>query len=250
MANEILDNMTYEDVETYRPASEIAKRRKESQAEVKGFEKSQRFFDEMRQEQRVANTTANLRSQTAHMKKAIQVKNENFDTKLQNERRLEKLNSKAKNQLVDAQIKFQEDSFGRRYLQERQIQDWYNTKARSEQEWQDFKMKQEMYHTRKLQVLQQSYRVLEKAERQAYAEGKLQEDQKLQERLAIRKKQIEQKIAQEKQDAANRSSLTSGLFTVAGAIVGAFVTKTPAGAAGGAAVGGQVGSQVDRSLNK
>ena len=239
-------------MQNYSPASEIAKRRQTAEQETKELSGTQRFFDEMRQEEKIANTAANTRAQTAHMKKAMTFKNENFDKSMQYSRRLEAINADAKRQLLDEQIKFSEDSAGRRYMNERQLQDWYNTRAKSEQDWQEFQMKQEIYHKRRLTMLQQAYKVVDQAEKQAYQSGKVLIDRDLELHLAKRKKELEAKLKEEKDRAANMGALSSGLASV-GAAVGTVVGTAyggPIGGAAGGAAGGMAGSYLGTEISK
>jgi hypothetical protein len=211
------------------------------------------FFREEQQKTQQQVAVDEARTQTAHAKRGMQLQRENFDTGLANNRRLEKMDSAASQELLGREKQIQLDSFGRKQLSERQLADWYTTRAASEEDWSGYQQRTQQLHDRKLMILKASYAKIEQAEKQVYAKGQQDMEQDLLTELAKRKKEANDKILKQQAKSANRSAMISTLSTV-GAVVGGVVasvyTLGAGGAAGAAAGGALAGGLAGAALSK
>ncbi len=161
---------------------------------------------------------------------------------------LSSLDSVTQEQLVQNEMKFQQDAMGRARLTENQLLDWAVTSAKGEEDLKN-----------KMQVMQQTAERAMAADKMAFdkIDQELRADaSRKQKRLTQEKRlELEQASAAYKQEyrtkaakAAGKAAIMQGVLTVGGAVVGG-VLGAPAGPAGiaagataGAAVGGGVGN--------
>ena len=248
MANDI----TYEDMNPkYGAKSELTKRAEGKREQVADMGTVPQFFQEERRKSKMSGALSDARRQSEFMGKAMKMERDQFDTALLNTRKLAKLDRKNTHALVEAETKFREDSAGRKYMSERQITDWYATRAQGEEDWNNYQLRQGQLHDRKLQVLQAAYSKLDAEERNAYKAFGANLDQQTRAYMAKRKSELRDKIAKEKNRAANSSALTSALATVGSLAGGAAMSwATPLGMAGGAAAGGAAGTYAGMLISK
>ena len=187
-----------------------------------------------------------VKNETAKMKESLSLQQSKFDKNLAIENKLDKIEKGAKQRLVDAEMQFKEDSFGRKMLTERQLIDWANTKALGEQDWANFQQRTEQLHKRKIAMLEASFKKLEQLEIQAYKKDAAALDRQTREALAKAKANLERKLQKEKAKAANTSALISGMSTV-GAVAGTAIGG-PMGGAGGAVLGTVTGKTIGENL--
>jgi hypothetical protein len=200
------------------------------------------YFDEERAVSRKQNALTEARAQTDQMKRVTKLQTESFDNSLKNERRLAAMDKSASAQLVQKEKEFRTDSFGRKMLSERQLADWYNTRATSEEEWANYSARSAQIYERKMQMLQQAYKVIQNAEQNEYKKWGQQVDQDLMATLAKKKRDLEDKLRKTRNDSANSSALSGALMAAGGA---AMMIPGWGWAAGGAliAAGTVVASQ-------
>jgi hypothetical protein len=248
MANSVNENVQFEDMGTNTPASEIAQRGQQLQQQSTQFKESAGdYFDQESMTMKQQAALDDSRKKTAQMKQAMNFRQQNFDAALADAESLEQMQAGAKQQLVDNKIKFMRDASGRKMIQESQLQDWMIAKGVSQEEWEDYAQKSEMYHQRKIQLLQVAKAKIEQAEKQSYIKFVQGQDQGARRYIAERKAEVEKKLEAAKRKSANNSMIISGLSTVgmaAGAIIGTMAgpAGSMAGAAAGAAIGGLVGT--------
>lgn len=178
---------------------------------VEGFFKE----EQQRTQQQVAVDEA--RTQTAHAKRGMQLQRENFDTGLANNRRLDKMDSAASQELLGKEKQVQLDAFGRKQLSERQLADWYNTRAASEEDWAGYQQRTQQLHDRKLMLLNAAYAKIEQTEKQEAAKVQQGEDNKLLMELAKMKQEAAKKLDKQRKKAANKSAIVGALGSASAA---------------------------------
>jgi len=169
------------------------------------------FFAEEQQKTKQQMAVDEARTQTAHAKRGMQLQRENFDTGLANNRRLEKMDSAASAEIMGKEKQIQLDSFGRKQLSERQLADWYNTRAASEEDWAGYQQRTQQLHDRKLMILSAAHAKIEQAEKQEAARVQQGGDNKLLMELAEMKKKAADKINKQKNKSANKSAIVGAL---------------------------------------
>ena len=171
-----------------------------------------------------------------------------------NVERLGRLDMAAKKELYDSEIQFKKDEAGRTLFNERQLIDYAARNARSEEEYRNYAQRAEILNKRKLQAMETAYRIIEEDLRQQFALAEQRKDQAAKERIAQIRRDIQARVAREKNRAANRAAMWQAGGMVVGAAAGVAaapftagainpVTGAMIGAQMGGAVGGLVGSQ-------
>jgi hypothetical protein len=198
----------------------------------------QTFFEGESQRRKQNYALDDARTQTGQMKDVMAMQKTNFDNAYRNERRLDAISSGSSKALLAAEKQFKSDSMGRKILSERQLADWYATKAATEEDWANYQATSEQMHERRLMILTASYNKMIQAEKQAYAAGAAALDRDTQTAIAQAKAELTRKIQAQKNKGANSSALISGLSTV-GTVVGSYwgPMGAMAGGAGGAGAG-------------
>lgn len=206
-----------------------------AQAQAQGPESVTKFFEKEKQSTRRTAALEEARAQTQTMQKAMDLQANNFDTALKNQRRLASMDKDATQKLVTEEKNFQIDAAGRKFLSERQMADWFSTKAQGEEDWAGYSQRVQQLHERKIQMLQVAYKQLEQKESQLAQAGAAAASQATRVYLARAKASLDAKIRAAQAKAANSGAIISALSTAATIAVG--VTVNPyAGAAAGAAV--------------
>jgi len=165
------------------------------------------------------------------------------EVKFKNDQELRKLEGVINSEAFSREMKINYDNLGRAALNEKQLLDVAILQARSEQDLVQFKIKAEAMHKRRLQILQQSYKVLVQQTKQNFESSEQEKDQAMKAELARIKAAYDKKVAEAKAKSSKLGSIISGVFTVGGAIIGG-IYSFGAGAPAGAAAGGMIGSQV------
>lgn len=155
--------------------------------------------------------------------------------------KLSTLNRDVKNKLFDQNLSFQKDELGRTVFNERQLMDYKLANAQSDEEFKDYEQQTHELSDRKMKMLQMSYQKIQQSLQQAEGmrEQQLSNEQKA--RLTQALQALQQKMAKEKAEQANRASMFNSVGTIAGAVVGGYFGGS-SGAAAGAAVGGGAGN--------
>lgn len=184
---------------------------------------------------------------------------------MSNEQKLANISEQAKQEMFDSRKKFAEDELGRKFTNDRQMADYVVSQAKSQQDLLDYQQKVDQLSKRSQQA---SETALNKVSQQLKAENALanqlqdqlsqkgitaneQENlrtlyaQKVDQINKLQQSEIALKLQLQKNqaDAANRSSMISSIFSIAGAVGGAVVGG-PAGGMAGASLGAGAGSLI------
>lgn len=169
-------------------------------------------------------------------------------TQLADEKAFADLSEDAKREMFDGRMEFQRDEMGRTFMNERQLADYAVTHARDEQQLQNYMQSANQLHDRKIQMLEAGQAKIDQELKFQNSLSEQKQDQALKQRLLTSKRQLEDKIAREKADRANRAGKFSAVGGIVGGVVGAVVGG-PAGAAvgysAGSALGGMAASQTE-----
>ena len=187
------------------------------------------FFAEEKARSQKQAAVVEARTQTSHMQRSMKMQNDQFDVTLSNERRLSKMDANATKMLVNKEKEIKYDSAGRKALSERQLTDWYTTRATTEEDWAGFQARSDQIYSRKIAVLQMSQTRIVAAMKERAALRGAEVNQELDQALAIANRDLKVKLAQEQTDAANATARNAGYAQVAGKLleygVGAGVKK-------------------------
>ena len=183
--------------------------------------------------QQVGALAAN--EQATQLKQSVDALRRGQDTQqLSDEQAFASLSEDAKREMFDGRMQFQKDESGRQFMNERQLADYAVTHARDQQQLMNYTQQAEQMHNRKIQMMETAQKKLSQELEFQNSLSEQKQDQSLKRQLIEAKRQMEEKIAREKADRANRA----GKFAAVGGIVGGVV---------GAAVGGPVGAAVGYS---
>jgi hypothetical protein len=161
--------------------------------------------------------------------------------------RIASLGSDLQKKLFDDTMKFEKDEAGRKFSNERQLQDWAILSAKNQEEAKSRLQTIQLMQERKVKLLEVAHqRVVDTLER-GWKTKEQKLDQETRYQILAAKQALEEKIAKQKAKASMTGMLIKGGLTIAGAAAGAVVGSvvpgagTMAGAALGASIGGSVG---------
>lgn len=152
---------------------------------------------------------------------------------------LARLDNNLKDRLLDQQLEFKKDEFGRTIWNERQLADFAILQAKTQIDLDKFEQMIDQQSRRRLQIMQTVQAKLKQVLEQNYLREGQELDQATRTFIAEKLRESKLKEAREKSRRASRGAMIQGVFTVAGAVAGSF---TPLGPATGAVIGAQVGS--------
>lgn len=157
---------------------------------------------------------------------------------------LARLDSNLKDQLLDQQLSFKRDEFGRTIWNERQLADFAVVQAKTQIDLENFEQTMHQQSQRRLQIMQAVQAKLKQVLDQNFMREGQALDQKTRLYIAEKMREAKEKEARERARRASRGALLQGAFTVAGAAAGGILGAAAGGigAAPGAAIGAQVGS--------
>ena len=148
-------------------------------------------------------------------------------------------------ELFDSNLKFQKDELGRTIFNERQLADYAVNHARSQEELANYEQEVSQILERKQAILQQALRVIQQSQTQAFQQSEQELDQNLQQKVALAKKELEDKMRKQQTDAASTAAIFQGVTMVGAAIAPVF---PPLGIA--VAVAGAAGSMYTANQNQ
>jgi len=154
---------------------------------------------------------------------------------------LAQLDNNLKDQLLDQQLSFKQDEFGRTIWNERQLADFAVLQAKTQADLDKFEQTLNQQSQRRLQIMQTVQAKLKQALEQNYLREGQEMDQQTRLFIANLKKQAAEKERRERARRASRGAMVQGAFVVAGAVAGTVLAPVGGGAAG-AVLGAQVGS--------
>jgi len=213
-------------------------------------------FQKYHKQQEQATALKSAQEKTKLAKDLMSKQKGTFDLAMDNQRRMAKLGSDAKNELLDMELQFNKDAAGNKYLSDRQILDWYATRARSEEEWKDLEQNMKQQYMRKAELMKAVKAKIIQAEKQAYARGAQALDQETRKYIAEAKANADRKAREAANKAANSAAIIGAMTTigsVAGGLAGSFLMPgggTAAGAAAGGALGTVLGGAAGTALGK
>lgn len=154
---------------------------------------------------------------------------------------LTKLGMTTKQQLFDVSLQFEQDELGRTIFNERQLLDYAITHAKDVEALQDYEQAISQMSERRLRLMQVAQQKIEMELKQAFQgeQSALNQEAKL--ALTKAAAQLKEKMAKEKANAQNRSSMWAALGGLTGAAIGAYFGG-PAGASLGYSIGSGGGS--------
>jgi hypothetical protein len=152
---------------------------------------------------------------------------------------LASLDNNLKDQLLDQQLSFKTDEFGRTLWNERQLADYAVLQATSQVDLDKFEQTVNQQSQRRMQILQTAQAKIKQALEQNFMREGQALDQQTRMELARMKQQAEAKIRREKNKRNSRAAMFQGGLTILGAGLGAAVPVI--GPAAGAMVGGGLG---------
>lgn len=160
---------------------------------------------------------------------------------LSNTERLSKLDQNLKKELVDDQIKFSTDEAGRTLFNTKQLEDYVRTAAVSDEQAQQRMQLIKQATDRKLQAMEQAYKLMEQDLIQKQALAEKQKDFESTKELGRIRQEAQKKMERERARAANRAAVATAVGTIVGGAIGAKVAGAT-GAQTGSQLGGAAGS--------
>lgn len=171
--------------------------------------------------------------------------------------RLAKLDSAAKQELFDKQMKFEKDEAGRTLWNEEQLQDYARQNARSDDQLKNYQLTVEQATKRKLQTMEQAYNLIQLDLDNQLASAEQKKDQTAKQQIIQAKREADAAMQREKERRANNAAAWQQGGATVGGIVGGVVGAVyggPAGAAAGysagSALGGAAGSVASQQTTK
>lgn len=164
---------------------------------------------------------------------------------IQQRKDLQRLGGDVKNQLIDSRIRFEKDEMGRKFTNERQLNDYILSNARTQQEFQNEAQELAKSKDQYILTLDMMEKKIDQALQQGYIKEKGDLDRKLGLELAAMKAEIAKKKQKEMANKRNNIAAWQAAGTIAGAVAGSVVpgVGTAAGATVGNAVGTVAGNQ-------
>jgi len=160
---------------------------------------------------------------------------------LSDEQALANLSEQAKREMFDSRMQFARDEMGREYMNERQLADYAVTHARDVEQLRNYAQSAEQLHQRKLQMMEAAQQRINQELQFQNSLSNQKQDQNLMRQLAESKRSLEERIAKQKADQANRTGTFSTIGGIGGAVAGGIIGG-PAGAAAGYSAVSAVGT--------
>ena len=146
------------------------------------------------------------------------------------------------NQLFDSNMRFERDEMGRKFSNERQLQDYLVLNSQNEQEFLSKAQEMQQVAEREIYMLEHAQKVMMQSLEQGYLKEKQKLDNASREKIARYIADMEKAIADKKRKAAARGQMiTGGVQVLGGAAmmaVGAGLTPFTAGTSAGLVVAG------------
>lgn len=168
--------------------------------------------------------------------------------------KLNKVDSRLKNDLLDKQLQFSRDKAGNALFNTRQLADYAAVNARSQEELANYSQMASQVYERKYKIMEAAYRSITTALERGYITKGRELDKKHKLEMAEAARALNEKMNKAKADYANNKAKWSALGTVAGTVIGGVAGSvvpgvgTVAGATLGASIGGTVGGLASDSL--
>lgn len=144
--------------------------------------------------------------------------------------------------LFDSTMRFEEDEIGRKFSNERQLQDYMVSNAKSDIALKDQMREMQQVADREIYMMEAAYKALEQEEKQKFKSGEQSKGQAHMQKVRHAKEEMARSIRKKKAKRDNRKAILTGVGTVVGAVVGGYFTGGTGAMAGGAAGGKLLGS--------
>ncbi|NIM44027.1 MAG: hypothetical protein GTO54_00050 [Nitrososphaeria archaeon] len=157
---------------------------------------------------------------------------------------LASIDNEAKNRFLDAEMKFQQDSFGRTKFTEQQLMDFAALQARDEVELQRYSDEIRRATENEIYMLNKANKLIEQEIQQTLAMSHAKRDHAYLADLKRRQHALKKKLKDKQAAKANRAMIAGAVLGTVGAVVGGYFGG-PSGAAAGWSGGqglGQAGS--------
>lgn len=195
--------------------------------------------------QMVQQQGMNQQDRLSKLSRSLQEKSRTLTT------RLSQLDENAKNRILDNQLQFQRDEMGRTLFNERQLADFALLQATNAEDIRNYQQTVEQLSRRKLQMLQSAQTILTQQLELDYQRESRQLSQEQTLKLQRAKQELQNKIAKEQAERANRAGMNSAIGGMLGGVGGAVVGNILAPGVGGptgAMMGQQLGSGLGANL--
>lgn len=156
---------------------------------------------------------------------------------------LARLDSNLKDRLLDQQLQFKKDEFGRTIWNERQLADFAILQAKTQVDLDKFEQMIDQQSRRRLQIMQTAQAKLKQVLEQNYLREGQELDQATRMEIARLRKAAAEKEAREKAKRASFGAMLQGGLVVAGAVAG-WTIAGPAGGTAAQAAAATLGAQV------
>lgn len=156
---------------------------------------------------------------------------------------LARLDNNLKDRLLDQQLQFKKDEFGRTIWNERQLADFAILQAKTQVDLDKFEQMIDQQSRRRLQIMQAAQNKLKQVLEQNYLREGQELDQATRMEIARLKRAAAEKEAREKAKRASFGAMLQGALVVAGAAAG-WAIAGPAGGAAAQAAAATLGAQV------
>lgn len=156
---------------------------------------------------------------------------------------LAQLDTRLKDQLIDQQLSFKQDEFGRTIWNERQLADFAILQAKTQVDLDKFEQTMEQQSRRRLQIMSAVQAKLKQTLEQNYMRQGQELDQQTRQYIAQMARQAREKEAAERSRRNSFGAILQGGLTVAGAAAG-WMIAGPAGGMAAQALGASIGAQV------
>ncbi len=163
---------------------------------------------------------------------------------------LASIDNKAKNEMIDAQMKFQSDSFGRTRFTEEQLMDFAVLQAKDQVELQRYADEVRRATDNEIYMIKHASKLLEQEIKNQMELAHTKKDHKYLVELRRRQYNLKEKLRKKQADKANRAGIAGAVFGAAGAVIGAYFggpTGAMAGWQAGQGLGIAAQAGADRS---
>lgn len=209
-----------------------------AQGAQQSLQKQQQVAELQNQEQRMANQQNLFNRQQGLQQKQRQL-----------EGQLSQLGEEAKQKIWDDNLKFEKDELGRTQFNERQLLDYAILNAKSDEDLAAFEQQMNFESEKRMNALRASQAKIKQALEQGFDDYNQTLDAEQKMKLVRAQHELDRKMKEESNKAANRASMFGAAGTIGGAVAGG-VLGGPPGATIGASIGGGVGSMASGLTNK
>lgn len=164
----------------------------------------------------------------------------NREQKMDQVQKFAQLNEGLKRQLYDETMKFKKDELGRTKFNEQQLADYARLNAQSDEQFRNYQQKSTLASKRKMELMEQAYRLIEEDLKHKYAEASQRKDMAAMDKIRAEQRKAQREIDRKRTNAANNRAAASAGGSFIGGILGTAYGG-PSGGQAGAGIGGGIG---------